>query len=310
MRNDFEQPPRGAYAELSDLLALRFAARQLDVTSRRRALSQLTGSNAASFRGRGLDFDEVRGYQPGDDIRAIDWRVTARTGEAHTKLFHEERERPVLIIVDQRPGMFFGSRTCFKSVLAAHLAALIAWSALDAGERVGGLVFGSATHRDCRPRRSRSSVLALLSTICEFNHALDDPAAPAGVMDVLAKLRRIARPGSSVFLISDLAGLLDDGAREHLFQLNRHVELTLLHCSDPLEETLPPPGSYAISDGQRRQTLAIGDRRQQRRLSAAVAARQQARDSLLGRLAIPCLAASTTQAPLPLLRTLYGGRRS
>ena len=308
MRIDFEAPPRGAYAGLEDLLALRFAARQLDVTSRRKALSRLSGGNAASFRGRGIDFDEVRGYQPGDDIRAIDWRVTARTGDAHTKLFHEERERPVLIAVDQRPGMFFGSRNCFKSVLAAHLAALIAWSALAAGERVGGLVFGSEGHRDCRPRRHRSSVLSLLSTVCEFNASLRDPTAADSGVDPLAKLRRIARPGSSVFLISDLAGLLDTRAREQFYQLNRHLELTLLHCSDPLEDTPPPPGNYTISDGRRRRTLAIGNDSQRRAIDGAVARRRSERDALLRGLAVPCLAASTLQAPLPLLRAVYGVR--
>jgi len=306
---DFERAPEGAYCELSELLALRFAARQVDITSRRRALSHLAGSNRANFRGRGIDFDEVRSYQPGDDIRAIDWRVTARTGKAHTKLFHEDRERPVLVAVDQRPGMFFGSRACFKSVLAAHLAALVAWSALDAGERVGGLVFGADGHRDLRPRRSRRSVLGLLSTLCDYNAALRDPAAPApGAADLLAKLRRIARPGSSVFLISDLSGLLDDGGREHLFQLRRHTELTLLHCTDPLEEALPPPGRYTISDGDRRNTLALGDRTLRERLGQRLAEARAERETLLRQLGIPCIEASTTRPPLGLLRELYGGR--
>jgi uncharacterized protein (DUF58 family) len=307
---DFERAPQGAYCELADLLALRFAARQVNVTSRRRALSHLAGSNRASFRGRGIDFDEVRSYQPGDDIRAIDWRVTARTGNAHTKLFHEERERPVLVAVDQRPGMFFGSRDCFKSVLAAHLAALVAWSALEAGERVGGLVFGADGHRDLRPRRSRQSVLGLLSTVCDYNAALRDPATPApGAAELLAKLRRIARPGSSVFLVSDLSGLLDEGGREHLFQLSRHTELTLLHCTDPLEETLPPPGRYTISDGDQRHTLALADSALRRHLGSVLAEARAEREALLLQLGIPCIEASTTRSPLGLLRELYGGAR-
>ena len=141
---------------------------------RNRALSVLAGPNKSNFRGRGIDFEEVRNYQPGDDIRSIDWRVTARTGTAHTKLFREERERPVLVAVDQRSSMFFGSSHCFKSVLAAQLASLLAWSALDAGDRVGGLVFNDASHREIRPRRSRKTVLALLSQIS----AVQSHAAP------------------------------------------------------------------------------------------------------------------------------------
>src|SRR6056297_778379 len=206
----FNQPARGAYADLETLIALRFPARQIDIRRRRRALSQLSGGNRANVRGRGIDFDEVRSYQPGDDIRSIDWRVTARTGAAHTKLYHEEREGPVLIAVDQRTGMFFGSRCCFKSVLAAHLAALLTWSALNCGERVGGMVFSNDTHRDIRPRRSRNAALGLLSTIVDFNRRLQAPGADAGegFADVLAKCRRIARPGASLVIISDFDGLL------------------------------------------------------------------------------------------------------
>ncbi len=307
---DFNRPASGAYADLDALIALRFPARQIDIR-RRRALSRMTGGNRSSARGRGIDFDEVRSYQPGDDIRAIDWRVTARTGSAHTKLYHEERERPVLIAVDQRAGMFFGSRHCFKSVLAAHLAALLAWSGLNCGERVGGMVFGNDTHRDIRPRRSRNAALGLLSTIVDFNHRLYAPGADAaeGFADVLGKCRRIARPGASLIIVSDFDGLLQPRAREHLYQLSRHVEIAALHCTDPLEHQLPPPGEYAVSDGNRRSTLAT---------TAAALRRQYAREAsdyhaaiadTLQRAGVPCRMATTDDAPFPLLRDLYEGRR-
>ena len=185
---DVTAPARGAHVELDDLIAMRFPARQLRLARRNRALSALAGPNKSNFRGRGIEFEEVRNYQPGDDIRSIDWRVTARTGSAHTKLFQEERERPVLVAVDQRSNMFFGSSHCFKSVLAAQLAGLLAWSALDAGDRVGGLVFNGATHRELRPRRSRKAVLALRAGIAEYNLALRVRAAPeaAGGASTLA----------------------------------------------------------------------------------------------------------------------------
>ena len=122
---DINAPARGAYLELNELIALRFPAKQLKLGRKKRALSNLAGPNKTNFRGRGIDFEEVRRYQPGDDIRTIDWRVTARTGSAHTKLFREERERPVLVVVDQRSSMFFGSSHCFKSVLAGQLAACL-----------------------------------------------------------------------------------------------------------------------------------------------------------------------------------------
>ena len=148
----------GAYTALSELVALRFNAR-LQLTSKRRSLSTLAGPYQANFRGRGIDFEEVRAYQAGDDVRSIDWRVTARTTEPHTKLFQEEKERPVLVVVDQRIRNFFGSKQCFKSVLAAYTAALLAWSALRNNDRVGGLVLTDNDLKEIRPRRSKLSLI-------------------------------------------------------------------------------------------------------------------------------------------------------
>jgi uncharacterized protein (DUF58 family) len=307
---DVTVPAQGAYAELEDLIALRFPARQLRLSRRNRALSVLAGPNKSNFRGRGIDFEEVRNYQPGDDIRSIDWRVTARTGNAHTKLFREERERPVLVAVDQRSSMFFGSSHCFKSVLAAQLAALLAWSALDAGDRIGGLVFNGAHHREIRPRRSRRTVLALLSQITEYNRAL--PLADPGDNDfstVLANLRRIVRPGSSLYLVSDFRGAGEERAREQLFQLAQHAEITAIACSDPLEADLPRAGHYAVTDGQSRSELDTADRA----LRQAYHDRYREQRELLARemlrLGIPMLAASTHRAPFPLLQQFYGEPR-
>lgn len=308
---DVTSPARGAYAALSDLIALRFPARQLSLARRNRALSALAGPNKSNFRGRGIDFEEVRNYQPGDDIRTIDWRVTARTGSAHTKLFREERERPVLVVVDQRNGMFFGSSHCFKSVLAAQLASLLAWSALDAGDRVGGLVFNGAQHREIRPRRSRKTVLALLSQIAEYNAALPlDTASGAGdFAGMLSNLRRIARPGSSLFLVSDFHGASDEHAREHLFQLAQHTELTAIACTDPVESELPRAGKYAVTNGSERSELYTGDRKLRDTYREHF---QQNRNLLshdLQRLGIPMLQASTDRAPFSVLQQFYGEQR-
>ncbi|HDY84043.1 MAG TPA: DUF58 domain-containing protein [Halieaceae bacterium] len=308
---DITLPARGAYADLNELIALRFPARQLRLARKNRALSALAGPNKSNFRGRGIDFEEVRSYQPGDDIRTIDWRVTARTGSAHTKLFREERERPVLVVVDQRNGMFFGSSHCFKSVLAAQLASLIAWSALDAGDRVGGLVFNGAEHREIRPRRSRKTVLALLSQIAGYNHALPlaNASAPDSFADMLSNLRRIARPGSSLFLVSDFHGASREHAREHLFQLAQHTELTAVACSDPMESKLPRAGKYAVTDGSARSELHTADKK----LRSIYQQRFQRHRDLLSRdllrLGIPMLQATTDQAPFTLLQQFYGDPR-
>ena len=162
---NYKQALQGAYISLEQLIAARFNAKDLNLKQRRRALSLLAGASKTNFRGRGLDFSEVRAYQAGDDIRSIDWRVTARSGKPYTKLFQEERERPILVMVDQRQPMFFGSQHCFKSVMASYLAALLAWSGLQQGDRVGGLVFGNEQQQEIRPRRSRQSVLALMQLL-------------------------------------------------------------------------------------------------------------------------------------------------
>lgn len=307
---DVTAPARGAYVALEDLIALRFPARQLRLARRNRALSALAGPNKSNFRGRGIDFEEVRSYQPGDDIRSIDWRVTARTGNAHTKLFQEERERPVLVAVDQRSSMFFGSSHCFKSVLAAQIASLLAWSALDAGDRVGGLVFNGASHREIRPRRSRKTVLALISQVAEYNRALPLPTPGAsGFADILANLRRIVRPGSSLFIVSDFRGAGDEHAREQLFQLAQHIEITAIACSDPLEAQLPRAGHYAVTDGTQRSELDTADKRLRQTYSEHTRLQRQKLTTDLLRLGIPMLEAMTDRAPFPLLQQFYGEPR-
>lgn len=306
---DSLSPASGAHCELADLIALRFPARQLQLGRRNRALSALTGPNKSNFRGRGIEFEEVRAYQPGDDIRTIDWRVTARTGSAHTQLFQEERERPVLIAVDQRDAMFFGSRHCFKSVLASHLAALIAWAALEGADRVGGLVFNDAEHRDIRPRRSRNTVLALLSQIATYNSQLplNSTAPPVSFADMLGKLRRIARPGSSVFIISDFRDALTEPAREQLFQLAQHSEITALGCSDALEANLPRAGRYTVTDGVTRSTLQTTGRQLRRAYHTHWEQSQQQLAEHMRRLGIPLIQLQTHDAPLGVLQHYYRG---
>lgn len=304
-------PARGAYTDLDALIALRFPARQLQLARRNRALSALTGPNKSNFRGRGIDFEEVRSYQAGDDIRSIDWRVTARTGQAHTKLFREERERPVLVVVDQRPGMFFGSSHCCKSVLAAHLASLIGWSALEGGDRVGGLVFNGQVHREIRPRRSRRTALALLSEIHSYNHELPLPIPESddSFDAMLSNLRRVARPGSSIYLISDFGGIEQDLVHKHLFQLAQHTQVTALACSDPLETRLPQAGRYAVTDGEQRSELNTADRSVRREYSQRFQQRTRYLGEIMGRLGIPVLPVSTAEAPFAVLQKYYGETR-
>ncbi len=305
----YKAPALGAYCELAELIEQRHPAGKLDLNQRKRALSLLSGPNKTNFRGRGIDFEEVRAYQPGDDIRTIDWRVTARTGTAYTKLFREERERQVLVCVDQRSNMFFGSRTCCKSVLAARLGALLSWAALQRGDRLGGLVFSEREHHEIRPRRSRRSVLGLLNALTAMNQALPLPPTenPQSFADMLAELRRIARPGSSLFLVSDFRGALETSALEQLYQLGRHLEITALHCSDPLEQTLPDAGRYAVTDGESRVQLFTGEAPLRDSFADRFQAQLAELRQSLGKLGIPMIEASTAESPLGILQAYYAG---
>ncbi len=257
----------GAYADIRELIDLRYAARDFRTPEANKTRNPLSGLLSSNFKGRGIDFAEVRVYQPGDDVRTIDWRVTARTQTPHTKMFQEEKERPVLILVDQSSSMFFGSRQAFKSVLAAETAALIAWTALERGDRVGGIVFAEKGHREVRPRRSKSSVLRLLHEIYDYNRALSRDtaeASPSYLTEALQNVRRVAKHGSTIFLISDFQSFDAGAAQIHLRQLGRHNDVVGVHVSDPMELALPSPDLYTITDGATRARINTGIQRHRR----------------------------------------------
>lgn len=301
--------PRGAHSSVEQLLATRFSAKHLDLTHHSRALSRLAGNRRANLRGRGIEFDEVRAYQPGDDVRAMDWRVTARVGRPHTRLFHEDRERPVLLLVDQRSSMFFGSRHCLKSVLCAELAALLAWSALDSGERVGAVILSDAGCEVFRPRRSRRQLLGLLARLAEVNRALPgEPLADRGTLgEALGRLRRVVRPGTGILLLSDFADF-DEEARLMVAGLTRHCEITAFSVSDPLERELPPPGRYTVTDGMQEVMLETGADALRERYRHEARERSAALAAALRDLAVPLVALSTDEAPLSTLEALFPAR--
>jgi len=301
------QPCTGAYTDLSQLVALRFNAR-LQLTSKRRSLSVLAGPYQANFRGRGIDFEEVRAYQPGDDVRSIDWRVTARTTEAHTKLFREEKERPVLIVVDQRVPNFFGSKACFKSVLSANVAGLLGWSALRNNDRVGGLVLTDTDLKEIRPKRSKTGVLQLLHEVHDANNALQaqgmgqDPEY--SLNRTLQELRRLVKPGSAVFVISDFHDFADESSK-HFYQLAKHNEVTCIKVFDQLERQLPPAGQYAISDGQQRGLLNSTDARFRKHYEILFEQQQDHLRDSLAKARVPLITLETGCDPLAELLRFY-----
>ena len=190
------QQPRGVYVDLEELVQIRFRARDFSFQPRQPVTSVLAGRYGSRLRGRGLDFEELRRYRPGDDVRTIDWRVTARTRSPHVRVFTEEKDRAVLLVVDQRLNMFFGTRDRLKSVTAAQLGALGAWRALDVGDRVGAVLFNDERLIELRPERSERRVMAVLHGLLDLNQALraetDRTPAPAMLNRALEKALRLA----------------------------------------------------------------------------------------------------------------------
>lgn len=291
----------GAYVSLDELIRLRHLGADLEALQRHRIHNPLSGMIASRVRGRGMDFSEVRQYQPGDDVRTIDWRVTARTGEPHTKVFQEEKERPVLILTDQSRAMFFGSVFAFKSVIAAQVAAILAWHALTQGDRVGGIVFDDDRHDEFRPRRNKKTVLRMLNKIAEYNQRLTRGVPGQGyLMQAIRSAREAAKHGTSIFIVSDFSAMPESGL-EHLEQLCARHDVMALHVSDPLESELPPPDRYTVTNGLSRIQIKT-DARNRQAYRAAYDDHMAAIQETLTRMGAEFLTLSTSQ---PIADSLY-----
>ncbi len=242
---------------LPHLIRLQADARALKLPAARQVRSRQAGLQRSPRRGRGMAFAEVRQYQPGDDIRSIDWRVTARRQSPHTKLYEEERERPVLLLCDLGPSLFFASTGAYKQVRCAQLAGILAWLALGSGDQVGGIVFNGDQLTVQRPARRKKSVLQFLDTLAHqqrINRDETHAAALAGAATseaasldkALNEARRVAHTGTRIFVISDFLNLTDDTSRL-LGTLARHNTVSALRVVDPLEQRLPDSGRFAVA---------------------------------------------------------------
>lgn len=278
-REELREEAPGIRVTLAELIDIRHRVREVPLFSTPHRRSPLAGLHHSRLRGRGIDFDQVRIYQPGDDVRTIDWRVTARTQEPHTKLFHEERERPIYLLVEQSQHLFFGSGLNFKSVLAAQAASLVGWAALAHNDRVGGLVFGNGEHHEIKPRRSKQSLLQLLDRLVRVNRQLDGQQRvdPDAFGLALRRAREVLRPGSLAVILCD-ERTLSEAAEQQLSLLGRHVDLLLMPVFDPLDRALPAAGLLRFAQyGARLEldTRDAGIRQAYRQLGEARMARWQ-----------------------------------
>ncbi len=296
----------GIHPQLAELVRLQLDARRLLLNSPRPSAAARSGQRPSRQRGRGIDFAESRRYLPGDEIRHIDWRVTARTGQTHTKIFSEERDRPVTLLLDVNPSLFFGTRIAFKSVVATRLAALFGWITVLRGDRIGARLF-DCDHQQSLPavagRRGMHRLLAALLTW--YQPRTDITGRAGGLGPALRQLQASSRPGSLAILISD-GYAIEPALIPTLASLRRRLDLLVCQILDPLELTPPPAGRYPISDGHRTCMLDTGDRTQREHYRQCVGERQQRLSDLLQRHGIARLRLTAADNLAELLRTHLG----
>ncbi|HEY9017957.1 DUF58 domain-containing protein [Thiomicrospira sp.] len=290
------------YSDLTRLNAWRFHVKHLKLGHQQKIMAQTGGANHTLRKGRGMEFNEVRPYQAGDDVRHIDWRVTARTQTPHTKLFSEEHERPIVFLVEQTPSLFFGSQRCFKSVLALDCLAILGWASLNQADRVGGLIMGLTASSWIEPKRQQKTLQQLFQEAIDQNNQLTQPglAHHQAWSQTLKKVQPLIHPASRLILIGDGFNL-DEEAFKILKTLARHNSIDFLQIEDKLDKAIPALSQLSVTDGEQRIKL---DTRQPEVQQAYANQYHQAWYSLKQRLQaikIPLIAINSTQPTIDSL---------
>lgn len=301
------------FTNLQALNRLQHKARGFSFLPRQPMQSLLAGKHASKLRGRGLNFEELRGYLPGDDIRTMDWKATLRTRKPIVRAYSEERDRPAYIVVDQRRSMFFGSEFKMKSVIAAELAAVAAWRCLDQGDRVGAIVFNDDELTEIRPQRSRKTVQQILGEIVRQNQQLDSktssPPNAAMLNRVLDHVSRIARHDCLVTVITDMLGA-DPESRRHMTKLAHHNDVIVSFVYDPMEKQLPRRGSMVFSKGDSQLEIDTSDQKLREGYEALFVDRLGGARKVLLQRAVPLVPISTAEDPIKQIQSQLGYARS
>ncbi|WP_171207442.1 MULTISPECIES: DUF58 domain-containing protein [unclassified Ruegeria] len=305
----YQNDPR-IHVDADHLLRLGLQARAISLLPYQPARSILNGRHASRLRGRGLNFEELRTYLPGDDIRTIDWKVTARTRSPHVRVYTEERDRPALLLVDQRVSMFFGTKTYMKSVIAAEAAAIAAHRILAQGDRVGGIVFGDRDLAEHRPQRRAKALMRFLSSIGAMNIALNAALRPEPTVflnDILASANALAHTNTLVCVFSDFEGL-NDKSEALIRNLARSNDLILFNISDPSAQDLPKGLKLTVSDGTDQIEVDNTDPALSARIRTAMENRLSQLHLWSQRYGFPVVPLTTAQPALDQLLHLFGHR--
>lgn len=308
-KSDQERHDERIHVSLPGLKALEYKARSISFAPRQPARSVLNGRYASKIRGRGLDFEELREYLPSDDVRSIDWKVTARTGAPYVRVFTEERDKPALIVVDQRMSMFFGTVHNMKAVTAAEAAALAAFRILDHGDRVGGIVFGDETIAEFAPKRNRRTAMQFLTALHAANAELSaDAASPAPMRlnTVIQSVQRIAKRDHLIFILSDF-DQADDRTRVLLDGLSRRNDVVLGLVFDPSAQALPFRSKVVASDSVLQTELDLSEPQVRRDVQAFSDARLARIQSWSHQMRLSVLPLTTAEDTLPQMQRLLGG---
>jgi len=290
--------------QLDDLLAMRLRAARLAQLAQRVAGSH-AAVHASRFRGRGVDYAESRVYQPGDDIRQMDWRVTARTGRPHTKLFTEERERSVLVVLNCNPSMRFGTRLRFKSVQAARAAALLAWATALSGDRIGAIGYGPGLNAEVKPGGGVRGALRCLRAFVEWDAITRAAKDSVPLSQALQRARRLAHPGTQVILFTDGFDC-DEAAEPALTMLAEHCDVAAVILSDPLEHVAPPPARYALQGESGPVLIDFSAQQTRARWPAWFEEQRGGFLAMLKRRALNSTVLDTSAEPEAALRSLLG----
>jgi len=300
--------PYGPYTSLEELVRVQFKVKDFSLKPTQPVSSILSGRYGSRLRGRGLNFEELRRYLAGDDIRTIDWKVTARTRTPHVRVYSEEKDRKVLLLVDQRINMFFGTRDKFKSVTAAEAAAIAAWRAIAAGDRVGALVFNDETILETRPGTGSRTVLSILGDIVRLNHRLSRDIVPPENDHMLNRCletgERLAPHDVLVVLITDGGGV-DEKAHQTISRMSRKNDIITLLIHDPSRLDLYDQ-PLTLSDGKRQMEVDFGSRKVKERLLEHYRGEQEQLKYFLRKLTAPLLPISNEGDVADQLRRLLG----
>ena len=294
----------GVYVTLSELLKFGYMPKNFNIRPKGAVLSKLSGRHVSGMRGRGMDFSEMKQYVQGDDTRNIDWKATRRTGKPYIRVYNEEKGRTVWIVVSQMNSMFFGSKERMKSVSAAHTAALIAFKALDRGDRVGAVVYNNDTLKFFKASSSKRSLVQVMTEIERQNNLLkatnhNNDGQKLG--EVVKTLSSLAKHDDLVVLIGD-GRAIDEEGQKQITRINAHNDVIGVLVYDPMEQNIVESPSLFLSDGAESVDLDSRDKGFKKRYQEKLHERRDSFRQLSRKNALPIVMICTHR---PVLDQLY-----